>query len=260
MNLIQDGTIGQYVRLGDKWYLLRFISDETKNELVSHWLPQIDKLRGLMLLHRDATFHLCQNVTDDTIEFQHIIISHHVSLAVLLEDTFSLLEGGSLAGSLTLLRSAVEIMIEVQYLKRHPSEVATYYEKVEEHNKQMQIEGKPIERRGNLRFKTIGQLMKTLRKSGTQSEIEDALIAKWELLSGFVSHVTPELHTIAQARPEWAWKAAFGELEQVTDCAIDQVHYVDQALGLLIDQAEELKFEERRRNLLSYGTSTSPLD
>ena len=260
VNLIQDGTNGQYVRLDDKWYLLTSISDEKKNELVDHRLPQIDYLRGLVECHRDTANHLQPNVTDDTTEFQHIIIFHHVSIAHFLLDAFSLLEMGSLASSLTLLRSAVEIMIEVQYLKRHPSEVATYYEKVEKHNKQMQIEGKPIDRRKNLRFKTIGQLMKTLRKSGTLSEIEDALIAKWELLSGLVSHVTPELHTIAQARPEWAWKVAFGELEQVTGSAIDQVHNVDQALGHLIDQEEELKFAERLRNLFSYGTSTSPLD
>ena len=151
-------------------------------------------------------------------------------------------------------------MIEIQYLKRHPSEVATYYEKVEKHNKQTQKEGKPIERRSNLRFEKIQSLKKTLKKSGNPSEIENALISQWELLSNVVSHVTPELHTIAQAKPEWAWKNAFGELEQVTGSAIDQVHNVDQALGHLIDQAEELKFEERLRNLFSYGTSTSPLD
>ena len=173
---------------------------------------------------------------------------------------FFLIESGSLASSLTLFRSAVEIMIEIQYLKRYPSEVAIYGEKVDKHNRQMQMEGKFIQRRGNLRFKTIGQLMKTLRKSGNLSAFEDALIGKWELLSGFVSHVTPELHTIAQARPEWAWASAFGELEQVTSCAIEQVRNVDESLGHLIDQAEELNFEERLRNLFSYGTSTSPLD
>lgn len=260
VSLIYDGTKRQYVCLGDKWYLLRFISDETKNELVSHWLPQIDYLRDLMLLHREAAFHLRQNATDDTTKFQRLVIFHHVSIAIFLSDAFSILESGSLAGSLILLRSAVEIMIEIQYLRRHPSEVTTYDEKVEKHNKQMQIEGKFIERRGNLRFKKFNMIMKTLRKSEDLSEIEDALIGKWDLLSGLVAHVTPELHTIAQAKPAWAWKTAFGELEQVTGSAIDQVHYVDQALGHLIDQEEELKFEERLRNLLSYGTSTSPSD
>ena len=260
VSLIYDGARKQYVRLGDKWYLLSFISDETKNELVSHRRPQIDYLRGLILLHREAAFHLRQNVTDDTTKFQSLVIFHHVSIAHFLSDAFSLLEMGSLASSLTLLRSAVEIMIEIQYLKRHPSEVETYDEKVEKHSKQMQIEGKSIERRGNLRFKNFNTIMKTLRKSEDLSEIEDALIGKWDLFSGLVAHVTPELHTIAQAKPAWAWKTAFAELEQVTGCAIDQVHYIDQALGYLIDQEEELKFEERLRNLLSYGTSTSPLD
>ena len=260
VSLIYDGTNRQYVCLGDKWYLLRYVSDETKNELVSHRLPQIDYLRGLVECHGDTANHLQQNVTDDTTEFQHIVIFHHVSIAFFLKDAFSLLEMGSLASSLTLLRSAIEIMIEIQYLQRHPSEVATYDEKVEKHNKQTQTEGKPIERRRNLRFKKIGELMKTLRKSGDLSELEDALIGKWDLLSGLASHVTPELHTIAQAKPEWAWKTAFGELEQVTGNAIDQVRGVDQELGRLIAQEEELKLEERLRNLFSYGTSTSPED
>ena len=260
VSLIYDGTEEQYVRIGDNWSLLRNISDETKNELVSHRRPEIDYLRGLVECHRDTSNHLQKNVTDDTTEFQHKVIFHHVSIAHFLSDAFSLLEMGSLAGSLTLLRSAVEIMIEIQYLQRLPSEMATYYEKVEKHNKQTRMEGKPIDRRRNLRFKKFGELMKTLRKSKDLSELEDALIAKWDLLSGLASHVTPELHTIAQARPEWAWKTALGELEQVTGNAIDQLRGVDQELSRLIYQEEELKFGERLRNLFSYGTSTSPLD
>ena len=261
VRLIYDGTNRQYVRLGDKWYLLRFISDKTKKELVSHRLPQIDYLRGLVECHRDAANYLKQNVTDETIKFQRIIILHHVSILILLKDAFSLLEGGSLAGSLILLRPAVEVMIEIQYFKRNPSEIAAYDAEVEKHNKQTRIERQPIERSGSIRFKKIGKLMNALRTSEDLSELEDALIIQWELLSGLVSHVTPELHTIALTKPEWAWKMAFEALELVTRCAIDQVHNVDQALGHLIDQEEEeLKVKERLRNLFSYGTSTSPLD
>ena len=260
VNLIYDGTGRQYVRLGDKWYLLRFVSDETKNELVSHRRLQIDYLRDLTFLHKDTALHLRQGVTDDTTEFQHMVIFSHVSIAIFLSDTFSLLEGGSLAGSLTLLRSAVEMMIEIQYLKRHPSEVATYNDEIEKHNQQMKKEGKPIERSGTLRSKTGGDLVKALKRSGNLSDFEKALIRTWVLLSGFVAHVTPELHTIAQARSEWVWKHVLEELDQVTKSAIDQIYNVDQALGHIIDQAEELKFKEKLRNLFSYGTSTSPLD
>lgn len=261
VRLTYDGTNRQYVRLGDKWYLLRYVSDETKIELVNHRLLQIDYLRGLVGCHGDTANHLQQNVTDETTQFQRIIILHHKSIAHFLSDAFCLLEMGSLASSLTLLRSPVEIMIEIQYLKRHPCEVSTYYEKAEKQNKETQKQGKPIDRSRNLRFKDFRQLMRALPKRGDRSEIEDALIGKWEFLSEVVSHVTPELHTIAQAKPEWAWKAAFGELEQVTGNAIDQVRGVDQELGRLIAQAEEeLKLEERIRNLFSYGTSTSPED
>lgn len=260
VTFIYDGTNRQYVRFGDKWYHLCFVSDETKNELVSHWRPQIDYLRDLMLLHQEAARHLHQNVTDATTEFQHIVIVHHVTIAAYLADAFSLLEMGSLASTLTLLRLPVETMIEIQYLKRHPAEVATHNEEIEKHTRQMQKEGQPIARRGTLRSKTIRDFMKALRKSGNLSDAEKALIRTWELHSGFVAHVTPELHTIALAKPKWAWKNTFEELEQVTSSAIDQLQNVDQALGRLIDQAEELNFEEKLRNLFSYGTSTSPLD
>ena len=89
VNLIQDGTNGQYARLDGKWYLLTSISDEKKNELVDHWLPQIDYLRDLVECHRDTANHLQPNVTDDTTEFQHIIIFHHVSIAHFLSDALS---------------------------------------------------------------------------------------------------------------------------------------------------------------------------
>lgn len=260
VNLIQDGTNRQYVRLDDKWYLLTCISDEDKNELVDHWLIQIDYLRDLVECHRDTANYLRQSVSGDTTEFQHIIIAHHGFVAVILADAFSLLQMGSLASSLILLRPAVEIMIEIQYLKRHPSEVVPYYEQVEKHNRQTQKEGKPIERRRNLRFEKIQNLNKKLEHSGNPSEIEKALIKQWGLLSAVVSHVTPELQDIAQIRQEWAWKNTFGELEQVTCNAIEQVYDVDQALGHLIDQAPELRYRDRLRNLFSYGTSTSPLD
>lgn len=259
-SLIYDGREEQYVRLGGKWYLRSFISDETKNELVSHRHLEIDHSRDLMLLHREAALHLSENVTDDTTQFQRIITLHHMSIAHFLSDAFCLMEMGSLAGSLTLLRSPVEIMIEIQYLKRHPCEVSTYYEKAEKQNEQTQREGKPIDRRRNLRFKDFRQLIKALRTSEDRSEVEDALIDEWDFLSGLVSHVTPELHSIALARPEWSWKAALEDLERVTHCALYQVHKVDQALGHLIDQEEELNFEERLRIFLSNGTSTSPED
>lgn len=261
LNLVFDGTQRQYVRVGEKWYLLRFISDGTKNELVSHRLKQIDYLRGFMLLHKDAALYLRQNVTDDTTEFQHMIIFHHVSIAFFLSDAFSLIERGSLASALVLFRPAVELMIEIQYLKRHPSAVASYYEKVEKHNRQTQKEGKPIERtRRNLRFEKIQNLIKTLKYGGNPSEFEEALIEQWESLSSGASHITPELLDTAQVRQEWAWDNTFGELDKVTRSAIDQIRNVDESLGHLIEQAEDLRFEERLRNLFSYGTSTSPLD
>ena len=260
-SLIQDGTNGQYVRIDGKWYLLTFISDGTKNELVDHRLPQIDYLRDLVVSHRDTAIHLRQSVTDDTTEFQHIIIAHHVSIAHFLSDAFYLLQKGSLAGSMVLLRPVVEIMIEIQYLRRYPSEVGDYYCKVEKHNEQTRKEGKPIERtRRNLRFETIQNLIKTLENCGNPSEIEERLINQWKLLSAVASHVTPELLDIAQVRQDWAWENLLGELEKVTWDAIEQMHDADKALGHIIDQAQELKYRERLRNLVSYGTSTSPLD
>lgn len=96
------------MRLGDKWYLFSFISDETKNELVSHRRPQIDYLRGYVECHGDTANYLKQNAPDDTTEFQRLVIFHHVSIENFLKDSISLLESGPLASSLILLRSAVE--------------------------------------------------------------------------------------------------------------------------------------------------------
>ena len=261
VNLIQDGTNGQYVRLDDKWYLLTFISEGTKNELVDHWLPQIDHLRDLVVCHRDTALYLRQSVSGATTEFQHLVIAHHVSIAIFLSDAFCLLQMGSLASSLVLLRPVVEIMIEIQYLKKHPAEVGDYYHKVEKNNIQPREEGKPIERtRRNLRFKPIESLIKTLEYGENPSDTDKKLVDQWKLLSTVASHVTPELLDIAQVRQDWGWKNLFGELEKVALDAIEQVYGVDQALGHLIDQAPELRYGETLHNLLSYGSSTSPLD
>ena len=68
VELIQDDA---YIRLGDKWYLPIYVSDEVKRELDT-WRPQIRYLKELVICHLDVARHLQESVTEDTSEFQHI--------------------------------------------------------------------------------------------------------------------------------------------------------------------------------------------
>ena len=259
VQLISDGINGEYVRLGDKWYLLRFLSDGTKSK-IDGWRPQIDNLSGLVECHREAALYLRKCVNGDTTEFQHLIVSSHVSVAVFLKDALSLVQIGSLASSLILLRPVVEIMLELQYLKRYPSELVSYYSKVDKRNKQT-LGGKTITRpKGSLRFKRIEDIIKSLRyhnKSNPDS-YETGLIERWQLLSDAAAHPSPELLSMSQVRRDWDWDNSFGELKGVTSSANEQLFEIDRELRSLIDQEQDLG--KKLMNLFSYGTTTSPLD
>ncbi len=259
VQLVYDGTNGEYVRLGDKWYFLRFLSDGTKST-IDGWRPQIDYLSGLVECHKEAALYLRKCVNSDTTEFQHLIVASHVSVAVFLRDALSLIQIGSLASSLILLRPVVEILLELQYLKRFPNEVGSYYSKVHKRNKQT-VEGKTITRpKGSLRFKRIEDIIKSLRyhNKNNSNSYEKGLIERWQLLSDAAAHPSPELISISQGRAPWEWKNTFGELEGVTSSAIEQLFEIDKELRSLIDQEQDLR--KKLLNLFSYGTTTSPLD
>ena len=259
VHLIYDGKDNEYVRIGADWHFLGYLTDGTKNT-IDEWRPQIDYLSDLVECHRDGAKYLIQRVTSDTTEFQNIVVFSHVSIAVFLKDALSLIQIGSLASSLLLYRPVVEILMEMQYLKRFPNEMESYYSKVEKLNKQT-AGGKTIARpKGSLRFKKIEYIIKSLRihNKNNPNSYEKGLIERWQLLSNAAAHPSPELLSLSQQQREWDWRNILGELEGVTSSAIEQLFKIDKELKSLIDQEQDLN--KKLTNLFSYGTTASPLD
>lgn len=259
VHLLQDGTNGEYVRLGDRWHLLVPLADATKSE-IDGWRPQFDYLQGLIECHKEMALHLRRCVTGETTELQHIIIASHVSASVFLNDAFGLSQQGSLASSQILLRPVVEILLELQYLGKFPDEAGNYYGKVAQRNRRF-VGGETLTgAKGTLRFKSIGDIVESLQyaSNSDQSELEQSLIEQWQSLSDVAAHTTPELLEIGQGRQLLAWDNTFGEIERATTGAIEQLFGIDQELCSLIDQEPALR--RTLLNLSLYGTPFSPSD
>lgn len=254
----QDGTDTAYLPSGNSWQALRSISAGTKRS-VDGWRPQIDHLTDLLECHSDAALFLRRRVHGKTTLFQHLVVANHLSASIFLKDSLYLVQIGSLASSTVLLRPVVEILLELQYLRRFPSEAETYFGRIEKRKKSPRggkAAGSPL---GTLRFKSVEEMIKSLRsrKGHVPDSFDDRLIDQWRLLTDTAPNPSPELLGASQGGQQVEWRETLGVLEQVAFDAARQLFEIDEDFARLFDQEQVL--HRRVLNLSFSGAGVTSL-
>lgn len=253
-----DSTDTEYTPSGNSWQALRLISAGTKRS-IDGWRPQIIHLTDLLECHNDAALFLRKRVHGKTTLFQHLVVANHLSASVFLKDSLHLVQIGSLASSTVLLRPVVEILLELQYLRRFPNEAETYFDRIEKRTKRPsggKAAGSPP---GTLRFKPVEEMIKPLRsrKSHVPDSFDDRLIDQWQLLTDTAANPSPELLGVSQGRQQAEWRETLGVLEQVAFDAAKQLFEIDEDFARLFDQEQVL--HRRVLNLSFSGAGVTSL-
>ena len=187
--------------------------------------------------------HLSEAVDDDTSPLQHIVIANYREIALGLSNALTLLRTGSLADGLTLLRPALEYMLDIAYLRAWPSEVEAYERKVVEHNFAM-VDGKPVARDPTLRLRFINfkTMTKKIQTSPECTDVDKQMVIQYNLLSNVVEHTSPERKVLSLQRPE-DWENALGQFELAVFFVVNQIHSVDAGIAGIIKQNSDLSSE-----------------
>ena len=131
------------------------------------------------------------SVLSNAISWNHFDIAHSLSSAYLQ------LHWGCLADALTVLRPAVENMIDIQYFRRWAGEFEKYKEKSEELLTWLSTARREgIFRRDpqqSLRFETAGKMCEYI-VANSPNQYEERLAYQWQLLSNIADHVSLERH------------------------------------------------------------------
>ena len=216
---------------------------------------QIEYLNDLVMCHRDAAQYLRSRINSETTEFQHIILDSHGSVAVFLRDSLFLIRNGSLASSSVLLRPVAEILLEMHYLKCFPTEVKSYFGKVNRHYRQNSA-GKTSSRpRETLRFKPIEEIANALTtpRRPSPDQYATGLVDQWKILADAAAHPSAQILSAGKGGREW--DSTLGTLERISFDAIRQLFEIDKELERLIDQRQE--FRRKVLNLSFRGSNIS---
>ena len=241
---------GNYIQIDDETYLLAWVAADTKQQ-IDHTQPRFNLVRRAVGCLIRIAVHLSETVDNDTSTFQHIVIANYRDIALGLSNALTLLRIGSLADGLTLLRPALEYMLDIAYLRTRPCEVESYERKIAEHNATL-VDGKPAARDPTLRLRFINfkTMTKKIQTSTEYTDVDKEMVTQYNLLSNVVEHTSPERKVLSLRRPE-DWENALGQFVLAVFFAVNQIHGVDADLTAIIKQncALSSEFDEIRETL-----------
>ncbi len=254
-----DGTDTEYLPSGNGWQALRLISAGTKGS-IDGWRPQIDLLTDLLECHNDAALYLRRRVHGKTTLFQHLVVANHLTASIFLKDSLFLVQIGSLASSTVLLRPVVEILLELQYLRRFPAETETYFSKIEDRDTGPSRGKASARPGGTLRFKPVEEMAKRLGtgKKQASDSFDRRLIDQWQLLSDTSPSPSPELLGATPGGQQVEWRNTLAALEHVAFDAARQLFEIDEDFARLFEQEQDL--HKRVLNLSFSGAAVPSLD
>ena len=232
---------GAFRRDGNADYLLSWVWGRTRWAVESYW-PWLTVLRQAVEWHYGALSTVQSRGRRDATPFQEIVIENHRDIAVSLYSAQVLIGCGSLADVLTVLRPAVEFMLDVQYLKRWPRHVSSYQDKALEYDRRLEEVGRvwqPRDPRLQLRFRSIGTIIKNLVEQDDYSPSEEWLVYQWNLFSNVAEHASPDRKHL-NARSSEAWKNAILQFHNTVQLACHQLRTIDEDLADIIERDESL--------------------
>ncbi len=230
-------------------YLMIRIPGAIKHSLTT-WLPKLQELWELIEWHGDAAVHLYWQNKSDLSRLAKIVSWNHFDIAHTLASAHVQLYCGFLVDALTVLRPAVEHMIDIQYFKRWPAELQQYQSKLDELMELLgQTQNRPIRRdpRQSGRFINAGKMCECIRND-EPTEHEERLIYQWSLLSNIAEHVSPERHLMNLKFPD-VWINAIGQTDMTARIACHQLYYADAEINAMIEDHAPLvrRFKKLRR-------------
>ena len=246
---------GSYVQIDGESYHLTWVSPSTM-EQISGLSPRLNLLRRATVSLIRAAVHILSINEDNQAkrsEFQHIVVANFREIAQGMSNAMIHLATGSLADSLTLLRPALEYMLDNAYLELYPEAVGSYHVEVIKHNASL-VEGRPIARnpKDQMRFMNASKMFRQVDVHEDASADHRKMVERWYLLSSVVEHTSPERKNLSLRRPT-DWENTINEFEIATFLALNQICVVDDDLADVIEQDGELRTEldETRLALLA---------
>ena len=239
---------GNYIPIGNEWYLLSWISPRVKDQ-VADFYPRVQLLRRASGCLVEVTGAIYSEINDQSSLFQRIVVLSYTDVALSVSNAILLLGRGSLADSLTLVRPVLEYMLDIAYLSLYPDEVGIYESKAEAHNLRVAESG-PVasNARDNMRFINSKTMIAKLQKHPNCTDVYRMMVEQYNLVSSVVEHTSPQRKTLSLRRYE-DWENAIGVLANVIFLVFHTLYAVDVALSSTASGNQE--FEEVRTLLFS---------
>ena len=228
-------------------YLLSWVWGRTRFTVES-LAPRLVIMRRAVQWHDGALSAIRPRGEIGFNEFHKIVIENHRDMAQGLYSGLILIRCGSLADALTLLRPAVENMLDLQYLKRWPESVGSYYAKVDEFDEQLAKDPNPSRSRDPhlvLRFMGIGLVRDRINEQPDCSASEHAMIDQWYLLSNVAEHASPDREALNRGMRQ-DWDNALGQFHTTLMLACGQLFTIDDDFVEIISSNEILTEEYKR--------------
>ena len=218
---------------------------------VVQWAPAFEQLQLVIQWHVDAATHLYWEDKDHLSPFGRIIAWNHFDIAHSLSSASVQLHCGFLADALTVLRPAVEHMIDIQYFKRRPSELNRYESKLDELKvwlSETQHGFTPRDPKWSLRFQSAGKMCEYI-EADYPTDHEQRLAYQWRLLSNIADHASPERHLINLKLPEF-WINAIQQTDLTALMACHQIYNLVPEVRNMIEANDSLfsRFRTLRRD------------
>ena len=242
-------------------YLLSWVWGRTRR-IVESLAPRLGLLRRAVQWHDEALSAIRPNEGIRLSEFERIVIENHRDVAHGLYSAQILIRCGSLADTLTLLRPAVENMLDLQYLKRWPESMHSYYEKIDEFGEKLAKDPNPSQSRDPrlvLRFMGIGPVRHRIEEQPDCSASEHAMIDQWYLLSNVAEHASPDRKALNRGTRQ-DWDNALGQFHNTLMLACEQLFTIDDGLHGKIEANGELvdKYRQITQELNQFHEDSNP--
>ena len=121
---------GSYTQVGSEWYLLSWTSLRAKDQ-IEEIEPRIHLLQRASGCLVEVIGAISGEINHEYSLFQRIVFLNYTDIAGSFSNAISLLQTGSLADSLTLVRPVLEYLLDIAYLSLYPDEVELYESKAD---------------------------------------------------------------------------------------------------------------------------------
>ena len=165
-----------------------------------------------------------------------MVFTNHFDIANGLSSAQVLISCGFLADALTVLRPAVEHLIDIRYLKRWPSEIDEYYGNTVAFFERFLEEGytlDPEDLAKPFRFKNIKTVINQIGKQRDQSEAEEVMVVEWKWLSNLAQH-SSAMRKMINRKTADDWQLAIRHVGWVSSLACEQLFMADSGLNATI--------------------------